>query len=190
MSKIGEEEERLRCPIRRISEEEERLKRGTNMGHGNLYIFKDRTRNPNVAKEILARAMECNHCACSHTATKKLTLRSIRWEKPNAGWMKLNTDGSSIGTLGLAGSGGVIRDEEGKWVIGYGRKIGSANSFLAELWALRDGLLLCLQSHAQAVVIEMDAKVIVDAFLTRITLMLLFLLLWMIVGNWLTRSLK
>ena len=78
--------------------------------------------------------------------------------------MKLNTDGSSIGSLGLAGGGGVLRDEGGKWVIGYARKIGTANSLLAELWALRDGLSLCLQAHVQAVVIEMDAKVIVDAF--------------------------
>lgn len=80
------------------------------------------------------------------------------------GWRKLNTDGSSVGTLGLVGGGGVIRDEEGKWVIGYARKIGAANNFFAKLWALRDGLLLCLQSHTQAVVIVMDAKVIVDAF--------------------------
>ena len=35
---------------------------------------------------------------------------------------------------------------------------------LAELWALQDGLLLCLQFHVQAVIIEMDAKAIVDAF--------------------------
>ena len=34
MSKIGEEEERLRCLIGRINEEEERLERGIDMGHG------------------------------------------------------------------------------------------------------------------------------------------------------------
>ncbi|KAL0001799.1 hypothetical protein SO802_015580 [Lithocarpus litseifolius] len=66
---------------------------------------------------------------------------------------------------GLArGGGGVIRDEEGYWVIGYARQIGSANNFLAELWALPDGLFLCLQAQIQAVIIEMDAKAIVDAF--------------------------
>ena len=78
--------------------------------------------------------------------------------------MKLNTDGASNGSLKLAGGGGVIRDEEGNWVIGYARRIGPANSFLVELWALRDGLLLCLQAHIQVVIIEMDAKAIVDAF--------------------------
>ena len=47
---------------------------------------------------------------------------------------------------------------------GFARKIETATSFLAELWALQDGLLLCLQVHAQAVFIELDAKAIVDAF--------------------------
>ena len=78
--------------------------------------------------------------------------------------MKLNTDGASSGSLGLVGGRGVIRDEEGNWVIGYTRRIRSANSFIAELWALRDGLFLCLQAHIQVMIIEMDAKAIVDAF--------------------------
>lgn len=108
--------------------------------------------------------MEYTHCTCNHTAAKKLILKSIWWEKPNTGWMKLNMDGSSIGNLGMAGGGGVIRDEEGNWVIGYARKIGSANSFQAELWTLRDVLFMCLQPHSQAVIIEMDAKAIIDAF--------------------------
>nr|XP_023881759.1 uncharacterized protein LOC111994132 [Quercus suber] len=38
---------------------------------------------------------------------------------------------------------------------------------MAELWALRDGLLLCLQSHAQAVMVEMDSKDIVDNLSTH-----------------------
>ena len=130
----------------------------------NQFVFKGRSQYPNLAKDIKARALEYMHCACSFTATKKWVLRRIRWEKPDTGWMKLNTDGASSGSLGLAGGGGVIRDEERNWVVGYARKIGSANSFLAELWALRDGLFLCLQAHIQAVIIEMDAKGIVDAF--------------------------
>ena len=81
---------------------------------------------------------------------KKMVLKSIRWEKPNTKWTKLNTDGSSVDTLRLAGGGGVVRDDQGNCVIGYARKIGSVNSFLAELWALRDGLFLCLQVQVQA----------------------------------------
>ena len=77
--------------------------------------------------------------------------------------MTLNTDGSATGSDGLAEGGGLIRDGNGTWLIGFARKIETATSFLAKLWALRDGLRLCLQIQAQAVYIELDAKAVVDA---------------------------
>lgn len=43
----------------------------------------------------------------------------------------------------LAGCGGVVRDEHGNWLVGCSRSIGITSSFVAELWSLRDGLLLC-----------------------------------------------
>ena len=55
------------------------------------------------------------------------------------GWVKLNTDGSAIGSIGRAGGGGVIRNHEGQWLRGYARPLGYSNSCIAELWALRDG---------------------------------------------------
>ena len=76
----------------------------------------------------------------------------------------MNVDGSAARAFGMAGGGGLIRDGNGDWVIGFARKIGTTTSFMAELWALRDGLLLCLQIQAQAVCVELDAKAIVDAF--------------------------
>ena len=81
-----------------------------------------------------------------------------------AGWLTLNTDGLATSNTGLAGGGGLIRDENGDWVTGFARRIGSTNSFMAELWALRDGLHLCLQANAHSIMIEIDAQAIVDAF--------------------------
>ncbi|XP_030964717.1 uncharacterized protein LOC115985976 [Quercus lobata] len=40
--------------------------------------------------------------------------------------------------------------------------IGITSSFIAELWALRDGLMLCVDRNFPAVVVEMDAKVIIE----------------------------
>ena len=54
-------------------------------------------------------------------------------------WVKLNTDGSSLGNPGLAGGGGVIRDIEGAWIMGFVRNIGITSRYIAELWALGDG---------------------------------------------------
>ena len=91
-------------------------------------------------------------------------MKNIRWEKPRAGWLTLNSDGSVASTVGPVGGGGLVRDENGEWVMGFARRIRNASSYLVELWALRDGLQLCLQIHAQTVVIELDVKAIVDAF--------------------------
>lgn len=53
--------------------------------------------------------------------------------------------------------------DRGNWVVGFSRKIGKANSFLAEIWALRDGLISCNQLNLNAVMVELDAKALVDA---------------------------
>ena len=76
--------------------------------------------------------------------------------------MKLNTDGSLLGIPGLAGGGGVIRDWTGRWIVGFSRNIGIASSLMAELWAIRDGLMLCVERNLDMVEIEMDAKAVVD----------------------------
>ena len=104
----------------------------------------------------------------------------VRWERPGQGKLKLNIDGSAQGNSGLAGGGGVLRDDQGKWVLGYSRKIGRTSSFFAgwritsflEEWrtswflALRDGLHLCLSKNHLDVEVELDAKIIVDALTT------------------------
>ena len=110
------------------------------------------------------RAVEFFFCASKALATKRMIVKNIRWEKPRAGWITLNPNGSVASNLGPAGGGGLVRDENGDWVMGFARRIGNTSSYLAELWALRDGLQLCLQINAQSVVIELDAKAIVDAF--------------------------
>ena len=127
-------------------------------------MFRNKTLNPNLAKVILDRALEFGFCVCNHLATKRTILKSVKWEKSRNGWLTLNTDRLATENSRLAGGGGLIRYGNGNWIIEFARKIGTATSFLAELWALRDYLLLCLQIQAQAVCIELDAKVVVDAF--------------------------
>ena len=45
-----------------------------------------------------------------------------------------------MGNPRRAGGGGIIRNDEGKWIKGYARAIGNTTSVAAELWALRDGI--------------------------------------------------
>ena len=57
--------------------------------------------------------MEYIHCVGKPLMLKHRIMKQIRWEKPSNGWRKLNVDGASMGNLGKAGGGGLLRDEEG-----------------------------------------------------------------------------
>lgn len=86
----------------------------------------------------------------------------IKWESPPQYWHRLNTDGSSLGNPRCARGGGIIRNSNGEWVGGYARAIGIITSATTELWALQDGLKMCIGLNLLAVIIELDAKLVVD----------------------------
>ncbi|KAL0000416.1 hypothetical protein SO802_014197 [Lithocarpus litseifolius] len=128
----------------------------------NQVVFKSKNSNLNLAKDIIQRSREFFFCAFFPKVATNWIVKHIRWERPTSGWVKLNTDGSSLGNPGMAGSGGVIRDEEGNWLVGFARNIGITTSFQAELWGLRDGLTLCVEHNFSAVEVELDARVVLD----------------------------
>ena len=41
--------------------------------------------------------------------------------------------------------------------------VGLTTSFVAELWGLRDGILMCYNLNISSLIVELDAKSIVDA---------------------------
>ena len=68
----------------------------------------------------------------------------IRWDRLTRAWFKLNTDDSSIGKPSNAGGGVILRSDTGAWIKAFSRNIGITTSLLTELWAIRDGLSMCL----------------------------------------------
>ncbi|MCI01156.1 putative ribonuclease H protein, partial [Trifolium medium] len=42
--------------------------------------------------------------------------------------------GASKGIDGLSGCGGLVRDENGRWVAGFTRNLGTTSAYMAELW--------------------------------------------------------
>ncbi|MBA0732342.1 hypothetical protein Gogos_016441 [Gossypium gossypioides] len=54
----------------------------------------------------------------------------------------LNTDEVVQIVSGFSGVGEIIRDEKGKWILGYNLFLGKCSVFVAELWSILDGLLL------------------------------------------------
>ena len=128
----------------------------------NNLVFNGKNRNLKTLV-IVNQALEFFHCLSSPRLLTRNVMMRIRWEKPSQGWWKLNINGSYCGNTGLAGCGGVVRDDAGRWVIAFSRSIGRTNSFATELWSLREGLLLCNNLNINALEVELDAKSIVDA---------------------------
>ena len=61
----------------------------------------------------------------------------IKWVVPTEPYITLNTDGSSIGNLGMVGAGGLLRDSSGFWISRFSLNLGIATNNVAELAAVR-----------------------------------------------------
>ena len=72
------------------------------------------------------------------------TPRLVRWTKPLEGWLKLNIDGFVSSFSGLVGGGGLLRDSSRHRVKGFAKAGLTSSSIVAELWALREGLTMCV----------------------------------------------
>lgn len=88
--------------------------------------------------------------------------RLVKWNPPEKGWVRLNTDGSCCRSSLLASCGGLIRDENGVWKGGFARKVGSCLILEAELWGLVEGLKLAWSLGFRCVEVEMDSLVAVN----------------------------
>ena len=86
----------------------------------------------------------------------------VAWEKPQIGWTKLNFDGSCKCSSGRASIGGVIRDHNAVFLLGYAESIGHTTSTIAEMAALRRGLELILENGWSQVWLEGDLQSLVE----------------------------
>ena len=120
--------------------------------------------NLNLVTDIQNQAVEFMCCVSPPRKLSRRIIKRVRWEKPPPGWANLNTNGAAVGNPGLARCGGLIRDENGAWLAGFSRNIVSTTSYATELWGLRDGLALCCNLNLPSLVVELDAKSIVDVF--------------------------
>ena len=115
-----------------------------------------------MASTVLNQAMEFVFYVETPRGLTCHVIKMVRWEKPPHGWVKLNMYGAAEGNPRLAGCGGLLRDDHGNWIASFKRRIGTSTSFVAELWGLRDGLSLCINLNIPSLIVELDAKAIVD----------------------------
>ncbi|XP_028785542.1 uncharacterized protein LOC114741444 [Neltuma alba] len=130
----------------------------------NLRVFEQRTEEANpwqiwsFAMEVIkAREADKEVRGCRVDANEN------RWSVPERGWVKVNSDGSSRGDPGPAGCGGVLRDHEGEWIVGFGKGLGWCTAYEAECWGAFLGLQLALEKGYQRIHLEVDSECLVKA---------------------------
>lgn len=87
----------------------------------------------------------------------------VGWRKPEMGWTKLNFDGSCKLETGRSSVGGVLRNHEAEFLLGYAEPIAvKSNSNIAEMVALQRGLELTLENGCSDVWAEGDSMTLVQ----------------------------
>lgn len=84
----------------------------------------------------------------------------VKWKAPTIEY-KLNTDGSTSTTAKTSGLGGVVRDREGKWILGFMGNIFQTDNVLAEIQALVVGLKIVRERNLTPIEISVDCQVII-----------------------------
>ncbi|KAG6466890.1 hypothetical protein ZIOFF_075312 [Zingiber officinale] len=87
------------------------------------------------------------------------TISAVHWRRPDDGWFKLNTDGSSRGNPGESSYGAIVRDHSGQVVVARQGVLGEGSNIRAELMAILRGLELCVDRQLFPIWLESDSLV-------------------------------
>ncbi|KAA8546322.1 hypothetical protein F0562_002940 [Nyssa sinensis] len=90
---------------------------------------------------------------------KEKATRPVKWQFPEQGFIKINTDRAALGNPGRAGFGGLIRESSSNWIKGYYGFIGHSTSLMAELRGIREGMKLAATIGFDKVIVESDCDV-------------------------------
>ncbi|XP_060203027.1 uncharacterized protein LOC132631469 [Lycium barbarum] len=94
-------------------------------------------------------------------ARNSFCIIQVKWNPPNNGWVKINSDGCSKGNPGLSGSGGVIRNHLGNLVMAYAMNLNIQTNNYAEAIALKSGIDWCINNGKRKVMIETDSMMLI-----------------------------
>lgn len=83
--------------------------------------------------------------------------RKVEWLPPIAGVLKVNVDGSSRGSPGPSGIGGVVRNHSKEFVGIFSEAVGMLWAYEAEVLAILKGLQFCKSHCLNHLLIESDS---------------------------------
>ncbi|CAL8164162.1 unnamed protein product [Prunus armeniaca] len=84
----------------------------------------------------------------------------LAWKPPLVSTMKLNIDGSRIGSNGSIAARGLIRNSVGEWVADFSANLGHGEILVAELWALYHGLKLTQRLQLTKLIVETNSTLV------------------------------
>ncbi|GAU51253.1 hypothetical protein TSUD_412460, partial [Trifolium subterraneum] len=90
-------------------------------------------------------------------------LKDIKWIYPAKGWVCLNTDGAAKSDTGIAGCGGILRNDNGIWICGFSKFLGNTSAYMAEVWGLYEGLSMARNLGIERLEVQVDSEVLVMA---------------------------
>ena len=84
----------------------------------NQVVFNVVSPHGDLKSDVLAKAAEYVYYGVNSRFSPTRSIIQIKWLHPPLNWVKLNSDGPSLGNPGQAGGGGLIRDSSGVWIRG------------------------------------------------------------------------
>ena len=135
----------------------------------NQRASKQQAANPFLLRAVEIQVKKYFYCVSGSGEDKSKVSKEVRWTKPVARWPKLNTDESMMGASGLAGCGGLVRDSNRQWIIGFAKPISATSRIAKMLFTLREGLALCVELKVHAIAVELDASAAISLVSSNIT---------------------
>ncbi|KAH1129460.1 hypothetical protein J1N35_000838 [Gossypium stocksii] len=78
----------------------------------------------------------------------------------NDSYVFLSTDGAVAPNSGHAATGGVVRDRDGNWIMGFTHFLGVYTPFEVEVWSILDGILILLnKGYRRAIILTNNLEV-------------------------------
>ncbi|OIT27443.1 putative ribonuclease h protein, partial [Nicotiana attenuata] len=125
----------------------------------NNNVFNNK-KDPINASNTMVKASEYQLLKCNSN-TRCTHQIMLKWEPPQEGCFKLNTDGAAKGKNGIGGAGGILRNHNGSWMLGYMENIPYTSTLGAEFRALLRGLQLAEQNKFLPLQIDTDSSEII-----------------------------
>ncbi|XP_019223633.1 PREDICTED: uncharacterized protein LOC109205377 [Nicotiana attenuata] len=89
------------------------------------------------------------------------TVQQVVWNKPDQGFVKINSDGSALSNPGKIGAGAIIRGNRGEFIHAITTPLGTGRNNLAEIEAAYLGIQWCISNGFTKLQLESDSALLI-----------------------------